>query len=41
MILEDCLIAQIPLEHNLILLHNDKDFDAISSVVSLRIWVQS
>lgn len=37
----DCLIAQITLENNLILLHNDKDFDAISSVVPLRIWRQS
>ncbi|PKN61323.1 MAG: VapC toxin family PIN domain ribonuclease [Deltaproteobacteria bacterium HGW-Deltaproteobacteria-15] len=34
----DCLIAQITLEHNLILLHNDKDFHAISSVVPLRLW---
>lgn len=34
----DCLIAQITLEQNLILLHNDKDFDAISTVVPLRIW---
>lgn len=28
----DCLIAQIAIEHALILLHNDKDFDAIASV---------
>ena len=25
----DCLIAQIAIEHNLILLHNDKDYDHI------------
>lgn len=34
----DCLIAQTALENNLILLHNDNDFDAISKVVPLRFW---
>ncbi|RJR33734.1 MAG: PIN domain nuclease [Desulfobacteraceae bacterium] len=34
----DCLIAQITLEHKLILLHNDKDFDAIATIVPLRTW---
>lgn len=28
----DCLIAQIALEHDLLLLHNDRDFEAIASV---------
>lgn len=31
----DCLIAQIAIEHNLLLLHNDTDFLAISKIVSL------
>lgn len=30
----DCLIAQMAIEHNLILLHNDADFCAIASVIS-------
>lgn len=30
----DCFIAQIALEHNLTLLHNDRDFDRIQSVIS-------
>jgi len=34
----DCLIGQIALEHELFLLHNDKDFDAMASVVGLRIY---
>lgn len=29
----DCLIAQIAIENKLALLHNDRDFDAIASVV--------
>lgn len=29
----DCLIAQIAIENNLVLLHNDRDFDAIACVV--------
>lgn len=28
----DCLIAQIAIEHGLALMHNDRDFDAIASV---------
>ncbi len=28
----DCLIAQIAIEHNLILLHNDKDYELIKQV---------
>ncbi|HEY3276329.1 MAG TPA: PIN domain-containing protein [Syntrophorhabdaceae bacterium] len=34
----DCLIAQTVLEHNLILLHSDDDFNAISKVIPLRFW---
>ena len=34
----DCLIAQIALEHNLLLLHDDKDFEAIAKVVPLRFY---
>ncbi len=29
----DCLIAQVAIEHNLILLHNDEDYVRIASVV--------
>lgn len=28
----DCLIARIAVEHDLLLLHNDRDFDALASV---------
>ncbi|HKV08690.1 MAG TPA: PIN domain nuclease [Thermoanaerobaculia bacterium] len=28
----DCLIAQTAIEHSLVLLHNDRDFDAIAKV---------
>ena len=34
----DCLIAQMAIEHNLALLHNDKDFYAIAKVVKLRFY---
>lgn len=35
----DCLIAQIAIEHGLTLLHNDRDFNAIASVVrQLRLY---
>ena len=34
----DCLIAQVALESNLFLLHNDRDFDAIASVTRLKIF---
>jgi len=33
----DCLIAQICIEHDLDLLHNDRDFEALSKVVNLKI----
>lgn len=32
----DCLIAQIALEHDLPLLHNDKDFDAMAAAIPLK-----
>ncbi len=31
----DCLIAQIALEHKLLLLHNDKDFTLMAPVIGL------
>ena len=34
----DCLIAQMAIEHNLALLHNDKDFNAIAKVVKLKCY---
>ncbi len=34
----DCLIAQIAVENNLFLLHNDRDFDAIATVSNLKIF---
>lgn len=33
----DCLIAQTAIEHELLLLHNDNDFDLITSICNLRI----
>ena len=30
----DCLIAQTAIEHDLMLFHNDKDFEAMSGVIS-------
>lgn len=34
----DCLIAQTALEHDLLLLHSDKDFEAMAQVVPLKFW---
>ena len=35
----DCLIAQIAIEHDLQLVHNDRDFEAIASVIpTLKIY---
>jgi predicted nucleic acid-binding protein len=34
----DCLIAQIALEQNLLLLHNDRDFDAMAPIIKLRLY---
>ncbi len=36
----DCLIAQTSIEHNLVLLHNDRDFDLIAQVTALCIYGQ-
>jgi predicted nucleic acid-binding protein len=36
----DCLIAQIVIENEGILLHNDKDFDVIADVFKLKDWVK-
>ncbi len=32
----DCCIAQVALENNLLLIHNDRDFEAIAQVSSLQ-----
>ena len=37
----DCLIAQIALEHKLLLLHNDKNFTAMIPVIGLRTYRES
>ena len=34
----DCLIAQIAIEHKLSLLHHDKDFDRMASVIELKLY---
>ena len=34
----DCLIARIVLENELILLHNDRDFDAMARFIGLRLY---
>jgi predicted nucleic acid-binding protein len=34
----DCLIAQIALEHNLLLLHSDQDFRLMANVIPLKIY---
>jgi predicted nucleic acid-binding protein len=34
----DCLIAQIALEHDLLLLHSDQDFDLMANVIPLKIY---
>jgi len=34
----DCLIVQIAIEHDLFLLHNDKDFERMAEVIELRIY---
>lgn len=34
----DLIIAQAAIEHKALLLHNDRDFDAIASVSSLQIY---
>ena len=34
----DCLIAQTAIEYNLLLLHNDSDFDNIARISNLKIF---
>ena len=34
----DCLIAQIALEREAVLLHSDADFDAIAGLTPLKVW---
>ena len=34
----DCLVAQIAIENDLFLLHNDNDFDAIAKVFPLKVY---
>ena len=34
----DCLIAQIAMEHDLLLLHSDQDFDLMANVIPLKIY---
>ena len=34
----DCLIAQIAIEHDLLLLHNDKDFINMAPLVDLKLY---
>ncbi|MEA3280386.1 MAG: VapC toxin family PIN domain ribonuclease, partial [Thermodesulfobacteriota bacterium] len=34
----DCIIAQTAIENNLFLLHNDKDFDIMKKVISLKFY---
>ena len=34
----DCLIAQIAIEHDMVLLHNDSDFAAIARVAGLKFY---
>ena len=35
----DCLIAQIALEQKLLLLHNDRDFDAMAPIIGLHLYL--
>ena len=34
----DCLIAQIAIEHDLFLLHNDKDFEQMAPIIGLELY---
>jgi predicted nucleic acid-binding protein len=34
----DCLIAQIALDHDLLLLHNDQDFSLMANVIPLKVY---
>jgi len=34
----DCLVAQTAVENNLLLLHNDEDFEMVSKVIKLKFF---
>lgn len=34
----DCLIARIAMEHDLLLLHNDRDFEAMATIIPLKLY---
>ncbi len=34
----DCIIAQTAIEHDLMLLHNDRDFEAMARIIPLRFY---
>jgi len=34
----DCMISQIAIESELLLLHNDRDFEAMAAVVPLKFF---
>ncbi len=34
----DCLISRIAMEHDLILLHNDRDFEAMATIIPLKLY---
>ena len=34
----DCIIAQTAMEHDLFLLHSDTDFDAMATIVPLKVY---
>ncbi len=34
----DCLIVQIAIEHNLALLHSDKDFTSMAKIIDLKLY---
>jgi predicted nucleic acid-binding protein len=34
----DCIIAQTAVEHDLLLLHNDRDFNAMATIIPLKMY---
>ena len=34
----DCLVAQISIEHNLPLLHNDRDFELMKTIIPIKLY---
>jgi predicted nucleic acid-binding protein len=34
----DCLVAQISMEHNLPLLHNDQDFELMKTIIPIKLY---